>query len=96
MILILIFRLIEQSQSRAPLPPILSESESGTESEINISKKNKRTSSFVDNWKTNQDWLVYVEGEGMYCTACQKANKHPFDRDTWNKTHLLPVYGLKR
>ena len=82
-----------QSQSCAPLPPILSES--GIESEINISnqkfksinnQKNKRASSFVDNWKTNRDWLVYVEGEGMYCTVCQKANKCPFDRDTWNKT----------
>ena len=29
---------------------------------------------------------VYVEGQGMYCTVCQKANKRPFDRDTWNKT----------
>ena len=22
----------------------------------------------------------------MHCTVCQKANKRPFDRDTWNKT----------
>ena len=73
-----------QSQACAPLPPILSESR--TESEINISEKSKRASSFVDNWKTNRDWLVYVEGQGMYCTACQKANERPFDRDTWNKT----------
>ena len=68
-----------QSQSCATLPP------SGTKSETNISKKNKRAS-FVDSWKTNRDWLVYVEGQGMYCTVCQKANKRPFDRDTWNKT----------
>ena len=72
-----------QSQSCAPLPP------SGTKSETNISKKNKRASSFVDSWKTNRDWLVYVEGQGMYCTVCQKANKRPFDRDTWNKTPAI-------
>ena len=78
-----------QRQSCAPLPAILSES--GTKSETNISNKNKRASSFDDSWKTNRDWLVYVEGQGMYCTVCQKANKRPFDRDTVHGTkHRYP------
>ena len=81
-----------QSQSCAPLPPILSES--GTKSETNISKKNKRASSFVDSWKTNRDWLVYVEGQGMYCTVCQKANKRPLV-GTHGTKHPLPGCGLK-
>ena len=55
-------------------------------------KIKKRAASFVPSRKTNRPWLAYVEGQGMYCTVYQKAEKRPFDRDTWNK---IPATRLR-
>ena len=63
-----------------------------SESDASTRKNQKQAASFVENWKSNRPWLVYVEGQGVYCTVCQNANKRPFDGDTWNK---LPATRLR-
>lgn len=47
----------------------------------------KQASKFVSDWLIGrQHWLKYENGQGMFCTLCQKYDKSPFSRGTWNTT----------
>ncbi|XP_070537589.1 protein FAM200B-like [Ptychodera flava] len=49
--------------------------------------KRKQACAYRHEWAQGREtWLYYRQDEGMYCKLCQKYNKRPFDRDTWNKT----------
>ena len=49
--------------------------------------KKKQASAFCNDWcKGRESWLKYLPGQGMFCTLCQKHNKSPFSRGTWNTT----------
>ena len=55
-----------------------------TESSTNNTKR-KQASKFCNDWcKGRELWLKYLPGQGMFCTLCQKHNKSPFSRGTWN------------
>lgn len=48
-------------------------------------RRSKQARSFHPSWlKGRTHWLVYREGEGMFCLLCKKYDKRPFNRDTWN------------
>jgi len=49
--------------------------------------RSKQSKCFNTEWlKGRKHWLKYEKDVGMFCLLCQKYNKCPFDRDTWNKT----------
>ena len=59
---------------------------SSTESSTNSAKR-KQASKFCNDWRKGRElWLKYLPGQGMFCTLCQKHNKSPFSRGTWNTT----------
>ena len=50
----------------------------------------KQLKGFYTDWlREREHWLRYEKDVGMFCLLCQKYNKRPYDRDTWNKTPLL-------
>ena len=48
--------------------------------------KRKQAKEFKAEWKKTREWLVYLPGNGMFCSLCQKYDKCPFGRDHWNKS----------
>ena len=49
------------------------------------SGRQKQASTFSKDWlRGREHWLNFVHGKGMFCTLCQKYNKSPFSRGTWN------------
>ena len=49
------------------------------------SGRQKQASTFSKDWLHGREhWLNFVHGKGMFCTLCQKYNKSPFSRGTWN------------
>ncbi|XP_006813061.1 zinc finger protein 862-like [Saccoglossus kowalevskii] len=50
-------------------------------------QQRKQSSGFRNEWVRGREaWLYCRYDEGMFCRLCQKFNKRPFDRDTWNVT----------
>lgn len=63
---------------------VLTAESSSTESSTNRAKR-KQASKFCSDWrKGREQWLKYLPGQGMFCVLCQKHNKSPFARGTWN------------
>ena len=44
----------------------------------------KQLRSFNTDWLATRNYWLVCKSEGMYCLLCQKYNKQPFNRDTWN------------
>ena len=60
---------------------------SSTDAESSTKAKRKQARKFCNEWcKGREYWLKYLPGQGMFCTLCQKHNKNPFSRGTWNTT----------
>ncbi len=68
-------------------PPTADHSSHSSTASASASGRGKQATRFSNDWlKGREDWLKYIRQCGMFCTLCQKYNKQPFARDTWNKT----------
>ena len=64
---------------------------SKSKDELARKKKQKLATSFSTDWAKNRPWLKYVQNQGMFCIYCQKHDKQPFGRTTWNKTPCVRI-----